>query len=124
LSKNAYSNDGRQPERGDTARKLIPIRAVRHKGYPSQLFDEYAWNTLLHLFVALSENETTTEQDLISLSGTSLASGRKWLVLLLNDGKIADRGEDVAFTRSSVKHMRSFLDEAAAIHRLTEVDLT
>ena len=104
--------------RGEIARNLLKVRAVRTSLFPSELFDEHAWNMLLHLFSALTENETISEEDLIQQSSESTAVGRRWLAHLVKDGQIEARenGDDVRLTPSAVANMRIFLDQANDIH--------
>jgi hypothetical protein len=106
-------------ERGQMAQSLLRVREVRQESYPSEIFDEFAWNMLLHLFVTTSNNEVMTENRMIDMSGASMAVGRRWLAHLLADGQISDRGDgqDVSFTPDSVARMRAFLDRARNIHR-------
>lgn len=104
--------------RGDVARNLILVRDARQDHFKHEIFDEYAWNMLLHLFVALSNNETMSEERMIELSGGIEAVSRRWLAFLMGIGDIVTRddGEDIAFTPDSANRMRQFLDRAAAIH--------
>ena len=104
--------------RGDIARNLLRVRAERTASFPSELFDEHAWNMLLNTYVALTENRTVSEADLIQRSSVSEAIGRRWISHLVKDGQIEARGdgEDVALTPSAVDNMRMFLDRAHVIH--------
>jgi hypothetical protein len=101
-------------KRRATAQYLIKIREVRHESFPSELFDEHAWNMLLHLFVAMANNDVMTEAAMVQLSGASHSVGRRWLGHLLADERIEDRveGDDIILTASSVSSMRLFLDRA------------
>lgn len=104
--------------RGDLARNLLRVRRARTASFPSALFDEYAWNMLLNLFVGLTENETISEADLIERSSVGVTIGRRWINHLVSDGQIEARhdGEDVALTADAIQNMRTFLDKAEEIH--------
>lgn len=104
--------------RSETARNLLAVRAERRQCFPSELFDEYAWDLLLHLFIALAENETVSENNLIARAGCQQRVGRRWLAHLVDDGQIAARGDgaDVEMTEAAISNMRRFLDKASSIH--------
>ena len=107
--------------RGQMAKNLIVVRTIRAESFPSELFDEHAWNMLLHLFSALTDNETVSEADLIRRADASLNFGRRWITHLVKDGQIEARsdGDDVALTASAIERMRMFLDRAENIQSTT-----
>lgn len=103
-------------KRGATAQAIIDVRALRISLFPSEIFDEFAWNMLLNLFVGLAENEVISEKQLIERAGVSTDAGRRWILHLVGDGQVFDRsdGEDVILTPQAISHLRRFLDEAHA----------
>ncbi len=105
--------------RGEIARNLLTVRAMREACFPSELFDEHAWTILLHLFHALVDNEKVSEEDLIHRANVSTNAGRRWLAHLVDDGQIESRedGDDVAMTATATAAMRAFLDKAETVHR-------
>ncbi|RZL18156.1 MAG: hypothetical protein EOP64_12875 [Sphingomonas sp.] len=81
--------------------------------FPSELFDEFAWNMMLHLFVGLANNELMTERALIEKAGASENAGRRWIEHLVKDGQVAERrdDDDVILTTGAITQLRIFLDE-------------
>lgn len=81
--------------------------------FPSELFDEFAWNMMLHLFVGLANNELMTERALIEKAGASENAGRRWIEHLVKDGQVAERhdDDDVILTTDAINQLRIFLDE-------------
>lgn len=81
--------------------------------FPSELFDEFAWNMMLHLFVGLANNQVMTEVALIEKAGASEHSGRRWIEHLVKDGQVAERRDhdDVVLTTDAIAHLRTFLDD-------------
>lgn len=112
-------------ERGATAQTILAIRSLRKTMFPSELFDEFAWNMLLILFTALAANEVVTEAKLIARSDVSLGAGRRWIGHLIKDGQIDDRqdGDDVILTQQGVSRLREFLDQARTLgeHSLSSI---
>lgn len=98
----------------EIAQKIIKDREERYALFPSDIFDEYAWNMLLHLFVALSEGRVLSEDRLIGLANTSKAIGQKWLYYLAKDRQIKDRfvGDDVELTPDALAKLRKYLADA------------
>jgi hypothetical protein len=103
--------------RGVIAQNLLEMRALRESAFPRELFDEYAWNMLLHLFVGLASNEIMTEVALCKRADVTTHAGRRWLQHLLNDGEIESRsdGDDVVLTPAAIDRMRSFLDRTGEL---------
>ena len=103
-------------DREQTARRILAVRAERKRIFPSELFDESAWNMLLILFAGHVDNEEITEQVLLSRSGAGRTAGRRWIAHLVADGQVAYRGDDddVVLTAECVTRMRLFLDQAAS----------
>jgi len=104
--------------RSITARNLIHVRAKREQHFPPGIFDEHAWNMLLHLFIDIADNRVMNEARLIELSGTTTSVARRWISYLLANKQIKDRedGDDILLTEDSISSMRHFLDAAKIIH--------
>ncbi len=102
-------------QRGVIAKNLLAMRALRERTFLRELFDEYAWNMLLHLFVGLANNEVMTETSLCERSDVTIHAGRRWLTHLVSDGQVERRsdGDDVVLTASAIERMREFLDGTA-----------
>ena len=99
--------------RGEAARCILDVRSLRKVMFPSELFDEFAWNMMLHLFVGLANNQVMTEGALIEKAGASEHSGRRWIEHLVKDGQVAERRDhdDVVLTADAIAHLRTFLDD-------------
>ncbi|TXC71230.1 hypothetical protein FSB78_09915 [Sphingomonas ginsenosidivorax] len=106
----------RDQERSDAAKYLLNMRAQRKDHFPSELFDEHAWQILLILFVSLAGNEVVSERNLLEATGLPVASGRRWLDHLVQDGQVETRndGDDVILSANAVSSMRKFLDQQAS----------
>lgn len=103
--------------RGIVAQNILTLRSLRERSFPRELFDEYAWEMLLLLFVGLSNNETISESTLIERANVTLSTGRRWIAHLVSDGQVVDRDEggDVFLTQAATESLRAFLDRIAAL---------
>jgi hypothetical protein len=105
-------------QRALTARAMLAVRHERKNAFPTEIFDEFAWEMLLELFASLVENSTITEADLLSKVRAPRSVGHRWLQHLVVDGQVVagQDGGDVAMTAQSIAAMRAFLDRATILH--------
>lgn len=99
-------------ERRDTARAAIELRRLRCDKFPSEIFDEYAWNLLLHTFIAHVDTDMVSSDVLFEKSGMNETVGRRWLEHLVKDGQIESHsdGDDIHLTARSIAAMRDYLN--------------
>lgn len=99
-------------ERRTTAHSIFVGRTMRNRMFPSEIFDEHAWNILLILFVGLADNETISERSLVERAGTSVSVGRRWIAHLVKNKQICERSDDddVLLTPAAIANMREYLD--------------
>ena len=93
------------------ALSILRSRARRYALFPAEIFDEHAWNMLLHLFVAHFDNEIMSESELIKRASTTIPVGRRWIAHLVTDAQVKARqdGEDVVLTAESIERLRQYL---------------
>jgi hypothetical protein len=96
------------------ALELVADLERRYCFFPAALFDEHAWNMLLHLFICLFDNEVMPEARLIELVHASPETGRRWLSYLVKAGHVEARedGGDVVMTAETLGRMRAYLTRA------------
>jgi hypothetical protein len=93
------------------AARLLSDRDRRYALFPSEIFDEYGWNMLLHLFVALEDNTILSELELCTLAHAAPLVGKRWIQHLVNDGQLeayADGG-DVVLSQDAADRLRQYL---------------
>ena len=105
-------------ESARTAENLLTVRGMRGEIFPSEIFDEHAWNMMLRLFVAEASDEAVTASDLMALTKTPPAVGERWIAHLVADAQIEpySDGGTISLTRSAVDRMNLFLRRAAGVH--------
>lgn len=102
-----------------TAENLLQARGLRSDIFPSEIFDEHAWNMMLRLFVAQSKGDAVSEADLITLTATPSGVGQRWLAHLVADNQVepyAD-GDPVVLTQPALDRMDRFLRMSSGIHQ-------
>lgn len=98
--------------RARVAEGILKDRFARYILFPGELFDEYAWNMLLVLFVARQKGEVLSESRLISEVNSGTREGQRWLYQLAKDGQIKPRTirQDVVLTNTAIEKLRTYLD--------------
>lgn len=98
--------------RARVATKILADRYARYVLFPGELFDEYAWNMLLHLFIARQEDEEMSESKLLTRVNVSTREGQRWLYQLAKDGQIEPRTirQDVVLTSDAIEKLTNYLD--------------
>lgn len=93
------------------AARLIGERDRRYKLFPAEIFDEFPWNMLLHLFISLERNEVMPQARLFELSHAPANVGRHWIKHLVSDGQIeaGEAGADIVLTKDAVDRLRQYL---------------
>ncbi|HXH16578.1 MAG TPA: hypothetical protein VNJ10_10665 [Sphingomonas sp.] len=105
-------------ESARTAENLILVRDTRSELFPSEIFDEHAWNMLLRLYVAQAKDEPVSEPELIALTKTPPSVGKRWLAHLVADAQIEPYAEGgaLALTGAALERMETFLRQASRAH--------
>jgi len=98
------------------ARWWLVMRRRRSRYFSHELFDEFAWDMLLHLFAAGAEGRALSDERLIAETTGRTPSGLRWMAHLEERGEIArgvgpDGEVAVSLTDASRDRMRAFLTE-------------
>ena len=72
-------------------RRWIAYRHRRQDFFDRDLFDECAWDMLLHLFIADLQGQPITDEHLVAEAGCSLPVGLRWMAHLEKEGDIDRR---------------------------------
>lgn len=107
-------------KRSVTADNILAVRELRKAKFPGEIFDEFAWNMLLVLFVGMARNEIISELTLIDRADASVIAGRRWIAHLIATRQVRESADnDLVLTDTAIDHMRSFLDGAETLNRRT-----
>lgn len=93
------------------ARRHLDVRRLRYEEFPALLFDEYAWDMLLHLFVAQAPVE---DEVLGAAVYTTPAVWGRWLTHLATAGQIVRApGGSTTLSEKARDEMRRYLTRVA-----------
>lgn len=96
----------------DMAKTQVALRALRYGHFPADIFDEYAWDMLLHLYIAGLRQQTMYVDNIINLTSKNRIVGSRWITHLVAESLAAVDGEvivltDAAYTRMDDYHNRA-----------------
>ena len=96
----------------DLAKTQVALRALRYGHFPADIFDEYAWDMMLHMYIAGLRRQIMYVDNIINLTSKSKTIGERWIKYLLSEGMISIDDDcvalsDDAFDRMNVYHEKS-----------------
>ncbi|WP_267381257.1 MULTISPECIES: hypothetical protein [unclassified Sphingomonas] len=96
----------------DMAKTQVALRALRYGHFPADIFDEYAWDMMLHMYIAALRNQTMYVDNIVNLTSKTKLVGDRWIAFLIKEG-MATREEDaIALSHSSFERMDSYHRQA------------
>ncbi|WP_375394629.1 hypothetical protein [uncultured Sphingomonas sp.] len=104
-------------DRRQIVRTLLALRQARCDEFPHELFDEFAWNILLHLFYAHALNEAVSVATISDRAGTSETAGRRWIEHLVMADQVESTlaMDDLRMTATAIDAMRKYVDRVKAL---------
>jgi hypothetical protein len=83
----------RHDEKARLAQAIIDSRRSRQRHLPEAIFGEYAWDALLHLFVADAASQRLTGHSLVERIGCAPRVMTRWLMYLSQAGLVVGDGD-------------------------------
>jgi hypothetical protein len=96
----------------DLAKTQVALRALRYGHFPADIFDEYAWDMMLHMYIAALRHQPMYADNAVNLTSKNKEVGDRWIRHLVADGMVEAEGEMVALTDSAMQRMHSYHEEA------------
>lgn len=97
------------------AQAILDSRLDRRQHLPPALFSEYAWDALLHLFVADAAGQRLTGHDLVVRIGCAPKVIARWILflsqqkLVVGDGD-GDLGDELTLAPKALDALEAHLD--------------
>ncbi|WP_125994297.1 hypothetical protein [Sphingomonas sp. S-NIH.Pt15_0812] len=96
----------------DLAKTQVALRALRYGHFPADIFDEYAWDMMLHMYIAGLRCQIMYIDNIVNLTSKNKSIGDRWIKHLTNEGMAETDGDkirlsDDAFDRMNFYHERS-----------------
>lgn len=98
----------------DLAKTQVALRALRYGHFPADIFDGYAWDMMLHMYIAALRQQTMYVDNVVNLTSKSKITGERWISHLLAEGLIEAKGEIITLSERALNHMNLYHEEALA----------
>ncbi len=96
----------------DLAKTQVALRALRYGHFPADIFDEYAWDMMLHMYIAALRQQPMYVDNAVNLTSKNKVIGDRWIKHLIGEGMIEVEGEIVALTATALQRMNYYHEEA------------
>ena len=101
----------------DMAKTQVALSALRYGHFPADIFDEYGWDMLLHLYIAGLRRQTLYVDDLINLTSKNHATGMRWITYLQNEKMIEVDGDGIRLSDAEFQRMNVYHEDALTASR-------
>lgn len=98
----------------DLAKSQVALRALRYGHFPADIFDEYAWDMMLHMYIAGLRNQVMYIDNAVNLTSKNKRIGDRWISHLRAESMIEVDGEVIKLSDSAMKRMNLYHEEALA----------
>lgn len=96
----------------DMAKTQVALRALRYGHFPADIFDEYAWDMMLHMYIAYLRKQTIYIDNVVNLTSKNKFIGDRWIKHLITEGMVQREGEQVKLTEDAFKRMNGYHEQA------------
>lgn len=98
----------------DLAKSQVALRALRYGHFPADIFDEYAWDMMLHMYIAGLRNQIMYVDNAINLTSKNRRVGDRWIKHLQMEKMIEVDGDQVRLSDGAMSQMHAYHEEALA----------
>lgn len=92
----------------DMAKTQVALRALRYGHFPADIFDEYAWDMMLHMYIGGLRKQTMYVDNIVNLTSKSKAIGDRWIRHLSNEGMVETDGDLIALSEDAYDRMNEY----------------
>jgi hypothetical protein len=96
----------------DMAKTQVALRALRYGHFPADIFDEYAWDMMLHMYIASLRHQTMYKDNIVNLTSKSKVIGDRWIKHLSAQGFIAEDGDVITLSSEGFDKMHGYHQHA------------
>jgi hypothetical protein len=96
----------------DMAKTQVALRALRYGHFPADIFDEYAWDMMLHMYIAAIRKQIIYLDNVVNLTSKNKRVGDRWIAHLIKEDMVVADGDIVALTSSCFVKMNDYHSQA------------
>ncbi len=99
----------------DMAKTQVALRALRYGHFPSDIFDEYAWDMMLHMYIGGLRGQTMYVDNIVNLTSKSKSIGDRWINHLIKLEMVETDGDLITLSESGFDRMNEYHLQALAL---------
>ncbi len=99
----------------DMAKTQVALRALRYGHFPSDIFDEYAWDMMLHMYIGGLRGQTMYVDNIVNLTSKSKSIGDRWITHLIKLEIVETDGDLIALSKGGFDRMNEYHLQALAL---------
>lgn len=99
----------------DMAKTQVALRSLRYGHFPADIFDEYAWDMMLHLYISRLRKQTLYIDNVVNLTSKNTIVGERWIKHLITESIVEVDGEQVCLSQSGFERMDRFHEHAMSL---------
>ncbi len=92
----------------DMAKTQVSLRALRYGHFPADIFDEYAWDMMLHMYIARLREQTMYVDNVVNLTSKNKFVGERWITHLKKEGMVEVDGEKITLSSGCFDKMNEY----------------
>jgi hypothetical protein len=96
----------------DMAKTQVALRALRYGRFPADIFDEYAWDMMLHMYIASLRKQSMYVDNIINLTSKNTATGTRWIKHLSAEKLIDMEGDVISLSEDAFDRMNEYHSQA------------
>ena len=96
----------------DMARTQVALRALRYGHFPADIFDEYAWDMMLHMYIASLRKQPMYVDNIVNLTSKNTATGSRWIKHLSAENMIDVDGDVISLSEDAFDRMNEYHSQA------------
>jgi hypothetical protein len=96
----------------DMAKTQVALRALRYGHFPADIFDEYAWDMMLHMYIASLRKQPMYVDNIVNLTSKNTATGSRWIKHLSTENMINTNGDLISLSEDALDRMNEYHSQA------------
>ena len=96
----------------DMAKTQVALRALRYGHFPADIFDEYAWDMMLHMYIASLRKQLMYVDNIVNLTSKNTAIGSRWIKHLSAENMINMDGDLISLSEEALDRMNEYHRQA------------
>lgn len=99
---------GRFDDALDMAKAQVTLRALRYGHFPADIFAEYAWDVMLHMYIGRLRNQSMYVDNIVNLTSKTKLIGDRWIKHLVSENIVETDGDSICLTANAFRRMDDY----------------